>query len=38
MKRNLKRDIAEPASQPKDVAPAVRLSQIAGRLDQILAL
>ena len=30
--------IAEPAWQPKDVDPAARLSQIAGKLDQILAL
>jgi len=30
--------IAEPAWQPKDVDPAVRLSQIARKLDQVLAL
>jgi hexulose-6-phosphate isomerase len=30
--------IAEPAWQPKDVDPAARLSQISGKLDQILAL
>jgi hypothetical protein len=38
MKRNLKQAFAEPTWQPKDVDPAVRLSQIAGKLDQILAL
>jgi L-ribulose-5-phosphate 3-epimerase len=30
--------IAEPAWQPKGVDPAARLSQISGKLDQILAL
>jgi hexulose-6-phosphate isomerase len=30
--------IAEPAWQPKGVDPAARLSQIAGRMNQILAL